>query len=336
MILLLLALLTACAANKEPPTVTIENNGVAVSFPPGIQMIGENAYYVENDGVSFCGLTDCLAEKDGQLLYFTENSSLRRFSTGFVSIDGGLYYAPEDGFALCAAREQVVQIDGALYAFDADCRVMHLTAGVQEIFGSLYYVPEDGTLIALPQEGALLTGDGLYYANADGTLARNRTLGYLRFGADGRYTSGSETLDQQVDALLETAQVSRTDPIEDFRLCYAYIRDNYRYLSMEHYPAGSTDWAQSSAETFFELGKGNCYCWAAAQMYCARRLGFQAYCVAGWEDNPSNDHAWVMAEIDGTEYLFDAELEYALDESADMFMATSDGSTYNGYSYFFP
>ena len=89
-------------------------------------------------------------------------------------------------------------------------------------------------------------------------------------------------------------------------------------------------------------GKGNCYCWAAAQMYCARRLGIQAYCVAGWEDKSTNDHAWIMAEIGGETYLFDAELEYALvtiygSEPVDMFMTAPDGDgTYNGFIYYFP
>lgn len=316
--------------------MTIENHSAPVSYPPGIQTIDGAAYFVEPDGVSLCGLTDCLAEKDGQLLYFTEDSSLKRFDAGFVDIDGDLYYAPEDGYALCAAREQVLQICDALYAFDEDCRVMTLTAGVQELFGSLYCVQNDGEAILLAQEGPLLTDDGLYYANGDGTLAANFTFGYLYFGADGRYTSGSETLDAQIEEVLTQAKAGGFEPIEAFRLCYDYIRDHYRYLSMEHYPAGTDDWAQSSAESFFALRKGNCYSWAAAQMYCARRLGIQAYCVAGWEDNRSNDHAWVMAEIGGAAYLFDAELEYALDEPADMFMAVSDGSTYNGFTYFFP
>ena len=349
---LLCLLLTACAAESETPQIRngfVSDGGVLqyykddvpCSFSPGIQTIEDKAYWVEDDGLSISALTDCLAEKGGQLLSFTADSSLQAFEAGFVTVDGDRYYAPEGGYALLAAREQVVPIEGSLYAFDDDCRVMELSAGVQELFGSLYRVPEDGTAIDLPPEGPLLTDTGLYYANADGTLAADQMFGYLRFGSDGRYTSGSEELDEQVEELLTLAQVSGTDPLEDFRLCYHYIRDHYRYLSMEHYPAGSDDWAQPCAEIFFRNGKGNCYCWAAAQMYCARRLGIQAYVVAGWESNPSNDHAWIMAEIDGAEYLFDAELEYALiniygREPVDQFMVAADGGAYNGYYYYFP
>lgn len=352
--LLLCALLTACAA-KEEKAPAIRNNGfvsdgavlnyyknsVPCRFDSGVAEIEGKAYYVEADGLSICALRDCLAEKDGALLYFTEDSSLAQFDAGFVTVNGDLYYAPEDGYALCAAREQIVPIGGSLYVFDENCRVTELSAGVQEIFDDLYYVPEDGIAIACPPEGPLLTDGGLYYAHADGTLAADETVGRLFFGADGRYTSGSETLDEQVEEFLLLAGVSGSDPIEDFRLCYEYLRDHFRYLSMEHYPAGSDDWAQSCAEVFFENGKGNCYCWAAAQMYCARRLGIQAYVVAGWESSRSNDHAWMMAEIDGTDCLFDAELEYSLiniygQQPPDQFMVAEDGGTYNGYNYFFP
>lgn len=355
LLLLLFTLLTACAAEDTPPadeTVTdgfvsygdlmnYYKDGVPCTFAPGIQMIDGKAYFVEADGVGISALTDCLAEKDGQLLYFTGDSSLMQFEAGVVTVDGDPYYAPADGYALSAAREQVLPFADCLYVFDEDCRVTELSAGVQEIYGNLYCVPEDGYAIPCPQEGPLLTDDGLYYANAAGTLATDAVFGYLTFGADGRYTSGSETLDQQVENILALAEVSGSDPIEDFRLCYDYIRDHFRYLSMAHYPAGSDDWAQSSAEVFFQNGKGNCYCWAAAQMYCARRLGIQAYAVAGWENKRTNDHAWVMAEIDGAEYLFDAELEYALvhiygNQPADMFMAEPVEGTYQGFYYYFP
>lgn len=351
--LLLLLLMTACApAEEQPPTLQngfvsesgclkYYDNGVVVSFPPGVQEIGGKPYYVEADGVSICSLTERLAEKDGQLLFFTEDCSLRRFDAGFVALDGDVYYAPEDGYALLAKRERVVPIDDMLFAFDADCRVMELSAGVQDVFGTLYYVPQDGAAIARPPAGPLLTEQALYYANADGTLATEADFGYLHFGADGRYTSGSEELDALVEDLLTQAQVSGANTLEDFRLCYSYIRDHFRYLSMPHYPAGSVDWAQTSAETFFRNGKGNCYCWAAAQMYCARRLGIQAYVVAGWEDENTNDHAWMMAQINGAEYLFDAELEYALlniygNGPVDMFMTAPEGGAYNGFRYYFP
>ena len=72
-----------------------------------------------------------------------------------------------------------------------------------------------------------------------------------------------------------TTQTARLEAVFD------YIRDNFKYLSMAHYDASTTDWAQEAAEAFLQQRKGNCFCFAAAFMYCARRLGYQAYVVAG-------------------------------------------------------
>ena len=117
--------------------------------------------------------------------------------------------------------------------------------------------------------------------------------------------------------------------------------DNYRYLSMQHYDAGTTDWAEEAALSFLETGKGNCYCFAGLFMYCARQLGYQAYVVAGWESNPTNDHAWTMIEQDGKTLLYDAQLEYAYlymfhREPVDMFGAEEQDGMYRGFRYYFP
>ena len=125
-------------------------------------------------------------------------------------------------------------------------------------------------------------------------------------------------------------------------LAFDYIRDHFKYLSMPHYEAGTDDWAQEAAEVFLQQGKGNCYCFAAAFMYCARRLGYQAYVVAGHESKPDNDHAWTMIEENGETRLYDVQLEYAylyqfgkgeIDAYA---MTDSGGSVYNGFQYYFP
>ena len=77
-------------------------------------------------------------------------------------------------------------------------------------------------------------------------------------------------------------------------------------------------------------------------MYCARRLGNQAYVVAGHESRPDNDHAWTMIdEADGT-YPYDVQLEYAYlyqfgKGEIDAFRMPDDGgSVYRGFRYYFP
>ena len=319
-------------------------NGAPAELQPGVQELGGKAYYVRADG-GICDYQRCAAVMDdGNRYYFEDDCSLRSFPAGFAGLPDGVYYAEADGYALAGFSSGLAALDGALYAFDEDGRVMTFAAGAQEVFGKTYLVEEDGSAIALHEPGLLLRESGLYLVQDDGSLAVNVSEGYLRFGADGRYTSGNETLDAAVDALLlASGGVDTADPEESFRAAYSYLRDNYTYLSMDHQQPGTTDWEEDCALTFFDLGKGNCYCWAAAVSYCARRLGYQAYVVAGWESNPTNDHAWTMVDWpDGETYLFDAQLEYAYwymfenKPKVDMFKASGDGMYYNGFAYYFP
>ena len=76
-------------------------------------------------------------------------------------------------------------------------------------------------------------------------------------------------------------------------------------------------------------------------MYCARQLGYQAHVVAGWESNPTNDHAWTMIDQDGKTLLYDAQLEYAYlymfhRDPVDMFGAEGQDGMYRGFRYYFP
>ena len=319
--------------------------GEKQTFSPGIQEIGGLHYYVLSDGVTLCGMQDTLTQMDdGTRCYFEADSSLREFQAGFATLPDGVYYAPSDGFVLADYSNELVVIDGKGYAFDEDGRLMIWDTGVQTIFGKTYLLDEPGSVIPMWEPGPLCREDALYYVGEDGTLLTDEAVGRLRFEADGRYTSGSAELDECVDAFLSDALTEwSSDTEEMLKTAYHYFRDNFRYLSMAHYQAGTTDWETDCALTFFRQGKGNCYCWAAALSYAARRLGYQAYEVAGWEYSPTNDHAWTMIDWpDGETYLFDAELEYAYwymfsnKPKIDMFRISGDGKYYNGFRYYFP
>lgn len=186
--------------------------------------------------------------------------------------------------------------------------------------------------------------DGLYYVQEDGSDLKDGAIGYLSFGADGRYTTGDAVLDERIDALLETA-VSDPDADAETRLreAYVYIRDHFGYLGVAHYEAGSTDWLNEAAFFMLDNGKSNCYGFAAVFCCCARRLGYQAYVVAGHEYSPSNEHAWTMIDWpDGETYLFDVQLEcaylyiYTGKPKTDMFKTTGQNGVYDGHAYYFP
>ena len=263
-------------------------------------------------------IPDGVFEQGGEARYYLDGVPVEE--TGLVKLDGGLFY-------FCA--------DGTLFRFEG---------GVNDCEGMLFYhTGAESYALNLPERGLFDDGAALYFVQEDGSLRTDGAEGYLTFGADGKYTSGSAEIDAAVELLLQqSCEAEDADATQRLEAVFDYLRDNYRYLSMAHYEAGTEDWAAEAAETFLRQGKGNCYGYAAAFMYCARRLGYQAHVVAGHEGRVDNDHAWTMIdEADGT-YLYDVQLEYAylyqfkLGE-VDAFRMSDDGnSVYNGFAYYFP
>ncbi|MBQ1264968.1 MAG: hypothetical protein IIY04_06060, partial [Oscillospiraceae bacterium] len=170
----------------------------------------------------------------------------------------------------------VQKLDGELcYVNPNTLEKQTFDAGIHVLDGLYYRAETKGTAIAPIADEVLLMDDGIYYVNQEGTLLTDGNHGYLHFGADGRYTSGNAELDTQIEEVLAASGAFDLDDAEDaLRAAYHYIRDNYKYLSMDLYETGSTDWAEEATLRFLKYGKGNCYCFAGLFMYCARRLGY--------------------------------------------------------------
>jgi hypothetical protein len=188
--------------------------------------------------------------------------------------------------------------------------------GFHTIDGGLYYVSQDGYFIQRFQKGLLELGGSMYYVTADdGPFLTNDSFGYLDFGEDGRYTSGSDYVDEKVDEILADILYD-TSLTQEEKLYEAYcaIRDGgYYYLTRNTgWQRGTTDWSLECAAVMYETKGGVCYYWASAFLYLARRLGYQAYPVCGGVGTKNQIHAWVVIEWDdGEEYIFDVELEWA-------------------------
>ena len=314
-LLCLLALLCGCA--KKPEAEPLAQEAVSIPAAAEPEIVPETAE-PKPEASEPEPIPDGIATINGRAIYYQNGQPLA--GTGLTELDGQLLY---------------VQPDGSLFSF---------SHGVNRCGDTLYYqTGEDGFALLPPPVGLYDDGQALYDVQPDGSLLADGADGYLTFGADGRYTSGSEELDAGIAQLLSDSNPEAPAARETrLSLVYDYIRDHFKYLSMPHYEAGTDDWAQEAAEVFLRQGKGNCYCFAAAFLYCARRLGYQAYVVAGHESTPDNDHAWTMIEENGETRLYDVQLEYAylyqfgkgeIDAYA---MTDSGGSVYNGFRYYFP
>ncbi len=169
---------------------------------------------------------------------------------------------------------------------------------------------DEDTLCFAP--GPVFIGADLYYADEEGILVRDRTVGCLTFGPDGRYTTGDAEADDFVHAIL--AEIVTEDMTQEDKLkaAFDYTRDSFSYLRRtDSYEPGATGWEVAEALTMLRTGRGNCYCYAGVLCLLARQLGYDAKAISGtcnWDPRP---HAWVEIEFDGEPYIFDAEMEMA-------------------------
>jgi len=183
--------------------------------------------------------------------------------------------------------------------------------------GNTYYLGESGIVEIdfaerAPFEPGFAHFKGyLYYVQQDGYFLKDGSVGELRFGANGRYTSGDTVLDDYVARILE--QVIAENPGKDryglLRAAYDHCvtGGGYKYLKRNIYKTGHTGWEVSDAKVMFESGRGNCYNFAAAFWALARGLGYEAYGLAGTCTKSDQPHGWVQIEFDGEDFFFDPE-----------------------------
>ena len=209
---------------------------------------------------------------------------------GFTWLEGYRCYGSGDGRSLKLFTPGFVTVDGGIYRVSGNGYTFECTEpGMYNIGTDLYYVPSQGA--------AFLT---------------NGTVGYLQFGADGRYTSGNAELDEYVSKELAACTDSSMTREQKLRAAYVYIRDHAKYLARDHHPRGDTSWTEESALFFLKNHRGNCYCFAGTFLYMSRQLGYQSYPISGGVGHANSDHAWVMIpSSSGVDYIYDVELEYA-------------------------
>lgn len=179
----------------------------------------------------------------------------------------------------------------------------------------------------------------LYYVQEDRHFLRDGKVGKLKFGADGRFSSGDTELDDMVAGIL--APIVKDNPnatrLELLRIAYDHCHMDYKYLRKEAYGTGDRGWEIDDAKEMFSKGKGNCYNFAAIFWALARGLGYEARAVAGTCTSTVQPHGWVIIEIDGEDYFFDPEWQYAYrergDEGHDMFMIPMNKINYWKYKW---
>ena len=158
-------------------------------------------------------------------------------------------------------------------------------------------------------DGYYRINDRLYRVQ-NGMFLRNTTVDGFTYDAQGRYTTGSASLDTKLNNIVETYTNSSMTRDQKLRALYNYVRDNFSYLKRDLVSKGETGWEPAYAEEFLNLRRGNCYSFSATYCLLARELGLPAYTVVGGLGASNSPHGWVEINLDGTTYMFDPQLEW--------------------------
>ena len=170
----------------------------------------------------------------------------------------------------------------------------------------------------------------VYYVQEDGSLAIDTKVGNLLFDEAGRYTSGNSELDEIISDILQEITTDDMTQEEKLRAAFEYVVKNISYRKGNVYDVGETGWAAEEALSTLTEGYGNCYGFAASFCELARALQYDAIEYSGIIPQDSDtagamtEHGWVEIEIDGVNYIFDAELSYV--SGKDMYKMAPDSS----------
>lgn len=320
--------------------VYIDANGQLTAVKAGINQIAGKYYYAASKGYAIDAdlsgtantavfangaasqtLTDGFNRIGNTLFYWqTAKKAPLALTAGLNTIAGKTYWADAAGYVIRNDfGSGVVSLGGKYYLSDGACAI--ITSGVACAAGKEAAKP---TTIDLKDHTVEYNGS-MYYLNSDYTVATNVWKGYLYFGSDGKYTSGDSTLDgyvwnivksvatntalTQVQKLLKVYYVLRGgegSTYKDSGYGYRALHQGYdqgRYCGQKQY-----SWQILSAKRMFSQKYGECYHWASALLFLARRLGFQAYLVVGYISG--SVHCWNMIQWSGKWHISDVEIEW--------------------------
>lgn len=247
---------------------------------------------------------------------------------GLFSGDQSGNFNPEAGFQRAEAAVVFNRLLGrspdptAIYAkslrYFPDVPTTHWAYGpIMEAVTTHSHTPSgSGELWRDIQSEPVPLADGYYrlcgrlYCVSDGRFLRSESRECFYFDAEGRYSTGNAGLDEQLNALVEQYTNDSMTRDQKLKALYRYCRDNFSYLKRPLLEAGATGWEPEYAAAFLSMGKGNCFSFSSLFCLLAREIGQPAYTVIGGLGKNAAPHGWVEIKLDGTNYMFDPQLEW--------------------------
>ena len=157
-----------------------------------------------------------------------------------------------------------------------------------------------------------------YYIDPDSkVIVRNTTVNGSKLNKNGRYTTGNTKLDAQLTKVFKSQTKNSMTNKEKLKAVYQYVYKNCTYRAdVKRKPSKNcTSWDKTAAYNMYKNKKGNCYYFAAATTYAARKCGYDAKTISGYVTYQQNkyymQHGWTEIKMtDGTKRFIDTELQY--------------------------
>lgn len=163
----------------------------------------------------------------------------------------------------------------------------------------------------------VIDGETYYIDKNDKVIKRNTTVNGSKLDKNGRYTTGNANLDKELTKGFKSQTKNSMTNKEKLKAVYTYVYKTCTYRSDIKRKASKncTSWDKNVAYKMLKNKKGNCYYFAAAVTYAARKCGYDAKTISGYVTYNQNryymQHGWTEIKMsDGTKRFIDTELQY--------------------------
>lgn len=163
----------------------------------------------------------------------------------------------------------------------------------------------------------IIDGQTYYIDTTNKVIQRNTTVNGSKLDKNGRYTTGNAKLDAELVKVFKKQTKASMTNKQKLKAVYKYVYQNCTYRADVKHKASKncTSWDKTAAYNMYKNKKGNCYHFAAAVTYAARKCGYDAKTISGYVTYKQYkyymQHGWTEIKMaDGTKRFIDTELQY--------------------------
>jgi len=161
----------------------------------------------------------------------------------------------------------------------------------------------------------VIDGETYYIDKTTKVIKRNATVKGSKLDKNGRYTTGLAKLDKELTKVFKSQTKNSMTNRQKLKAIYTYLYKQCAYRTDVYRKVGTNSWDKEVAYKMLKNKKGNCYYYAAATTYAARKCGYNAKTISGYVlyrgyTYPAR-HGWCeIKKDDGTKCFVDTELQY--------------------------